>query len=252
MALDSGRRHRPRRLANGAGLIPGRCVPGPERTFTTERGVVGPTRASRLSVRDRPVSWTGPEFLPSFGDSRGLVAVSRVQRPRRLHRGPRFPSFIWTNPIPLPLRRGHGRSHRAQPRHEPRPVWQRSRMRRCVDQTEAGNLWVRNLATVAKFVQVLRRSRRRCSERWLIEHHGFRMPTRAWNNLAAASRRLDAGPRCVRISMNPCPGRRVPAPTRPSRCRPVSPLRLHPSARSAARSRRGPDPRLLRPAAGEG
>src|SRR5262249_1808768 len=37
--------------------------------------------------------------------------------------------FIWTIPIPLP--RGPVGSHRAQPRHDTRPVWQRSRMRRC-------------------------------------------------------------------------------------------------------------------------
>ena len=31
-----------------------------------------------------------------------------------------FYEFIWTIPIPLPLRRGSGRSHRAQPRHDTR------------------------------------------------------------------------------------------------------------------------------------
>jgi hypothetical protein len=43
----------------------------------------------------------------------------------------RDPMFIWTIPIPLPLRPGPGRCLRAQPRHDTRPVWQRSRMRRC-------------------------------------------------------------------------------------------------------------------------
>ena len=35
-------------------------------------GVVGPKRATRLSVRVRTVNWSGPELLPMSGDSRQI------------------------------------------------------------------------------------------------------------------------------------------------------------------------------------
>jgi putative SOS response-associated peptidase YedK len=66
-----------------------------------------------------------PAFRSAFKKRRCLIVADG------------FYEFIWTNPIPLPLRRGSGRSHRAQLRHDTRPVWQRSRMRRC-RRTEAG------------------------------------------------------------------------------------------------------------------
>ena len=49
-----------------------------------------------------------PAFRTAFKKRRCLVVADG------------FYEFIWTIPIPLPLRRGSGRSHRAQPRHDTR------------------------------------------------------------------------------------------------------------------------------------
>src|SRR4051812_49600292 len=52
-------------------------------------------------------------------------------------------------------------------------------------------LWVRHLATVAELVEALREFKRTYNAQWLIERHGFRTPSQARLDLAAASTGLD-------------------------------------------------------------
>ena len=47
-------------------------------------------------------------------------------------------------------------------------------------------LWVRHFATVAELVEALREFRRRYNAEWLIERHGFRAPSQARLEIAAA------------------------------------------------------------------
>jgi hypothetical protein len=47
-------------------------------------------------------------------------------------------------------------------------------------------LWVRHFVTVAELVEALREFRRRCNAEWLIERHGFRTPSQARLEIAAA------------------------------------------------------------------
>ena len=65
---------------------------------------------------------------------------------------------------------------------------------------KANLLWVRAFATVAELVEDLREFRRTYNERWLVERHGYRTPSQVRIDLSAASRRLDAGPPCRRVS----------------------------------------------------
>jgi hypothetical protein len=56
-------------------------------------------------------------------------------------------------------------------------------------------LWVRHFATV----EALHEFKRRYNEQWLIERHGFRTPSQARTDFAAASKHWEGGPPCRRV-----------------------------------------------------
>ena len=60
-------------------------------------------------------------------------------------------------------------------------------------------LRVRHFATVAELIEALREFRRRYNGEWLIERHGFRTPSQARIDFAAASNPRDDGSACRQV-----------------------------------------------------
>jgi putative transposase len=60
-------------------------------------------------------------------------------------------------------------------------------------------LRVHSFAAGAELADALRDFRRRPTEQWLIERHGFRTPSQARGDVPEGSKRLDAAPPCRKV-----------------------------------------------------